>query len=169
MPSLAGALNEGLPMIPPLKTDPKYGYYPWWPEDGDAWIHPEDVATARNMIPSERVFRRDGTAGEYVVLTYGDTTLRVKRTLWRKVPWEGFDLGDHVEVRTRGMKNPHRTGFIRAMLWDSHSRQIQYQIDQVDQPIETRFTRDDLKHVETRDDRVELRIEPSGEDVEELL
>ena len=32
-----------------LKTDPKYGVYPWWPEDGNDWLHPDDVATARTV------------------------------------------------------------------------------------------------------------------------
>ena len=64
--------------VPPLKTDPKYGYFPWWPEDGDGWVHPEDVAAARTMIPSHRVFRRDGSEGDYLLLHYGDVTLRVR-------------------------------------------------------------------------------------------
>ena len=99
---------------PPLKTDPKHGYYPWWPEDGDDWVHPEDVAAARRMIPSTRIWRRDGAAGrqgEYVVMHYGETRLRVRRTLWREAPYEGLDLGDWVEVRPRGLTNePHTAG-----------------------------------------------------------
>ena len=103
---------------PPLKTDPKYGYFPWWPEDGDDWVHPEDVATARSMIPSPRIWRRDGERGPYVVLHYGDTTIRVKRTLWREAPYEGTDLGDWVEVRARGMTNEPHIGQVRDMHWD---------------------------------------------------
>ena len=48
-------MDEPLPPLPPLKTDPKYGHYPWWPEDGDQWVHPEDIELARSMIPSPRV------------------------------------------------------------------------------------------------------------------
>ena len=107
---------------PPLKTDPKYGYFPWWPEDGDDWIHPDDVATARGMIPSGRVFRRDGTEGDYLVMHYGDVTLRVRRTLWQEVEPEGLEIGDWVEVLTRGMRNEPRTGTIREMLWDDHEQ-----------------------------------------------
>ena len=55
-----------------MKVDPKYGYYPWWPEDGNDWVHPEDVELARQMIPSPRVFRRDGEQGPFVILHYGD-------------------------------------------------------------------------------------------------
>jgi hypothetical protein len=133
---------------PPLKTDPKYGYFPWWPEDGDAWVHPEDVATARAMIPSDRVFRRDGTAGQLVVMHYGDVRLRVRRTLWQEVEPPEFEIGDWVEVRTRGMRNEARTGPIREILWDDHQKRLVYQISENGQPIAERYTRDDLERVE---------------------
>jgi hypothetical protein len=133
---------------PPLKTDPKYGYFPWWPEDGNAWVHPEDVELARKLIPSDRVFRRDGTEGDYLLLHYGDLTLRVRRTLWQEVPPEGYELGDWVEVRSRGMRNEPRTGILREMLWDDWARGIRYLIWEKGVPIERCYSRDDLRHVE---------------------
>ena len=135
-------------MTPPLKTDPKYGCFPWWPEDGDDWVHPDDVAQARSMIPSDRVFRRDGEEGEYILMHYGDVTLRVRRTLWHEVVPEGFELGDWVEVLSRGMRNEPRTGVIREMLWDERARAIGYHISENDVPIEQRYSREDLRHVE---------------------
>jgi len=134
--------------VPPLKTDPKYGYFPWWPEDGDAWVHPEDVAMARVMLPSQRVFRRDGSQGEYLLMHYGDVTLRVRRTLWQEVEPEGFGIGDWVEVRARGMLNEPRTGIIREMLWDERVPGMRYQISENGQPIEQLYAREDLQHVE---------------------
>lgn len=144
-----------------LKTDPKYGYYPWWPEDGNDWVHPEDVELARSVIPSPRVWRRDGQRGDFVVLTYGDLVLRVRRTLWRELPWEGYDLGNLVEVRTRGMTNEHRTGTITEMHWDEHTGQMKYQLHVPDEEVENpaSYTRDDIKHVEPPDARVEVRVE----------
>ena len=155
-------------MALPLKTDPKYGYYPWWPENGDQWVHPEDVELARRVIPSPRIWRRDGMQGECIVLTYGNLTLRLFRTLWKEVTWEGFNVGDLVEVRTRGMQNEHRTGTICEMHWDDHTGVIHYQISEGDELIEnpTQYTVDDLKHVVATDPRVEIRVEPpqdSGE------
>jgi Family of unknown function (DUF6960) len=133
---------------PPLRTDPKYGYFPWWPEDGDDWIHPEDVAVARSMIPSNRVFRRDGTRGEYLLMYYGNTTLRVKRTLWQEVPAADFQIGDLVEVLSRGMRNEPRTGTIREVLWDERSREVRYQIAENDVPIADLYGASDLQRVE---------------------
>jgi hypothetical protein len=131
-----------------LKTDPKYGYFPGWPEDGDAWIHPEDVAAARAMIPSNRVFCRDGNKGDFVLLHYGDTTLRVRPTLWQEVEPEGFEIGDWVEVRSRGMLNEPRVGIIREILWDERGRSMHYQISENGKPIEQLYRREDLQHVE---------------------
>jgi hypothetical protein len=142
--------------LPPLKTDPKYGCFPWWPEDGNDWLHPEDVATARAMIPSGRVFRRDSSDGDYLLMRYGDVTLRVRRTLWQEVEPEGFELGDCVEVLSRGLQNEPRTGVIREMLWDRRAKAIRYLISDNNVPINEEYTRDDLRHVQPTDplDRV---------------
>ena len=139
--------------LPPLKTDPKFGYFPWWPEPLepsaiDAWLHPDDVAQARTMIPSGRIFCRDGTDGEYGLLRYGDVSLRAKPTLWQEVQPEGFEIGDWVEVRTRGLANEPRTGTIAEIAWDHHAEGIRYQIVENGKRIETLYARDDLKHVE---------------------
>jgi hypothetical protein len=139
--------------LPPLATDPKYGYFRWWPdnsglEDSDAWLHPADVATARAMIPSGRVFRREGTVGEFGLFHYGDVTLRAKPVLWQEIEPEGFEIGDWVEVRTRGMANEPRTGTIAEMMWDEHAGEIRYQIVENGARIDTDYARDDLKPVD---------------------
>ena len=74
---------------------------------------------ARTLIPSGRIFRRDGRDGDYVLVHYGDVTLRVRPTLWQEVEPEGFEIGDWVEVRTRGLANEPRTGTIAEIAWDS--------------------------------------------------
>jgi hypothetical protein len=133
---------------PPLKTDPKFGCFPWWPEDGDDWVHPEDVAVARQMIPSERVFRRDGTSGVFLKMHYGRVMLRVRRTLWLEVPPPEFEIGEWVEVLSRGMRNTPRTGTICDLLWDEGAKAARYQILDDGQRIEKRYAADDLRRVE---------------------
>jgi hypothetical protein len=133
---------------PPLKTDPKYGCFLRWPEDGNAWLHPDDVALARTMIPSGRVFRRDGADGEFHCLYYGNARLRALPALWQEVAHEGFDIGDWIEVLSHGMRNEPRTGVIREMLWDERGRAVRYQIAENDVPIADFYTREDLQRVE---------------------
>lgn len=143
-----------------MKTDPRYGYYPWWPEDGDDWLHPEDVATARSLIPSPRVFRRDGESGPYVVLHYGDVRLRVKRTLWQEVRCDGLDIGDSVEVLSRMRVNEPRNGEICEMHWDERARELRYQVREGDKAIPNWFAAHDLRKVDPPQSREEVRIEP---------
>ena len=134
-----------------MKTDPKYGYYPWWPEDGNDWLHPEDVELARQLIPSLRVFRREGEQGPFVVLRYGDVRLRVQRTLWQEVQPEGIEMGDWVEVLSRGYRNTPRTGVIREIVWDDALRGLRYQISENGTPIARFYSAEDLRHVEPTD------------------
>ncbi len=135
---------------PPLKTDPKYGYFPWWPEDGDAWVHPDDVATARSMIPSGRIFRRDGTEGDYGVLHYGDVPLRTyagrcgrksSRKDSRSATGSKF-----ARAAWRTSRAPAR--FVEIAVGRATQGEIRYQIVENGQPMEERYTRDDLKRVE---------------------
>ena len=151
--------------LPDLKTDPKYGFYPWWPQDGDDWVHPEDVELARSVIPSPRIWRREGQTGDFLVLSYGDLKLRVRRTLWREAPHEGFDVGDLVEVLPHGMKNEPCTGEVRDVHWDDHECGVRYLVEAADgtmleRPLEAR----DLKQVEAPSPREQARMEPSGEE-----
>ena len=137
--------------LPPLKTDPKYGYFPWWPEDGDEWVHPEDVAIARSLIPSGRIFRRDGDRGDFVVMNYGEIRLRVRPKLWQEVEPEGFEIGDWVEVLSLGMRNEPRTGVIRDVMWDTDARGIRYFIRENEVPIAEPYAADELRHVKPTD------------------
>ena len=149
---------------PPLKTDPRYGHFPWWPEDGDDWIHPEDVALARRTIPGPRIWRRDGRQGDFVILSYGDDRLRVLRRLWQETAAPAYAIGDWVEVRPQGMQHDPHTGRVRQVLWDDASQTIRFQIEVVDRPIENNYTADDLKPVDPTVQQPDIRIEPPPHD-----
>jgi hypothetical protein len=133
---------------PPLKIDPEYGCFPHWPEDGNGWLHPEDVDAARGMIPSARIFRRDGMIGEFTLLHYGEVRIRARPALWQKVPAPAFEIGDWVEVVPRGQTNLPRTGVIRELLWDEYAEEVRYQIDVAGMPTERMYAREDLQRVE---------------------
>jgi len=153
-------------MEPTAREEPRYGYFPWWPEDGDAWLHPEDVELARTLIPSDRVFRRERTdSEEYDRLIYGDLTLRVKHALWKEVRGEGYEIGQWVEVLSRGMQNTPQTAIIREIHWDSKQRALRYQVRHNDDLVPNFYTAEDLRPVEPTPEAVEpVVIEPSGEE-----
>ena len=132
-----------------MKEEPRYGYYPWWPEDGNDWLHPKDVELARQILPSTRVFRREGQQGPFVELHYGELRLRVRHTLWQEVSSEGFEIGDWIEVLSRGQRNTLRTAKIREIRWDVRSRALCYQVQENDLPIAKLYSAEDLRHVES--------------------
>ena len=82
------------------------------------------------------------------MLHYGDVRLRVKPALWQEVEWEGFDVGDWVEVLSRGMQNTPRTGVICEMEFDARSGALRYQIREVDQQIPSWYAASDLRRVD---------------------
>ena len=150
----------------PLKTDPKYGYFPWWPEDGDGWLHPDDVATARRMIPSERVFRRDGGEGDYLALFYGNVRLRIRPVLWQEVRGEGYEIGDWVEVLSRGQLNTPRAAVIAEIHYDVATRALRYQVRDGEQMIPNWYVAADLRPVELTAPREQLVLEPPANEGE---
>jgi len=132
-----------------MKTDPRYGYYPWWPEDGSDWVHPDDVAVARGMIPSKRIWRRDGVLGPFVFIHYGDLSIRVRPVLWVEVQGEGIELGNWVEVLSHMQKNTHCIGQVREMFWNTYTRSIGYRIQSSQQIEPKTYASSDLRLVRT--------------------
>ena len=112
--------------LPPLKRPPTYGIYRWWPEDGEDWIHPFDVGIVRQMIPGLRVFKREDLDDEWLQVSYGDIKFRVKSTIWFQVAYEGFDVGDYVEIKSRMKQAEPFIGRIKEMVWNQRYARIEY-------------------------------------------
>ena len=83
---------------------PDYGIIARWPQDGQAFIHPDDVAVATRCFPSERVLRRDHFDGVYYHYSYGDLRFRLRPSMWLTVKSEGIDIGDQVETTGIGLE-----------------------------------------------------------------
>jgi hypothetical protein len=98
-----------------------------------------------------------------VVLHYGEVRLRVNRTLWQEVAPEGFEMGDWVEVLSRGKKNTPRTGVIREIHWEPRAHALRYQIFENDQPIAKFYAAEDLRPVEPPTPRSEVVIQPKDD------
>ena len=130
-----------------MRSEPLYRVYPWWPEDGNAWVHPDDVRLARRLIPSSRVFRCAGREGSYLVLSYGALRLRVKPTLRQAIEGDGFDLGDLVEVCSRVGQNRPLVATIGDMHWNARARVIHYRLRRRNMMLARRYTAGDLRPV----------------------
>ncbi|MBL8892391.1 MAG: hypothetical protein JNL67_20615 [Planctomycetaceae bacterium] len=80
----------------------RWGLYPWFPEHGETMIHPEDVVTVKSLMPSGKVFQVVGEDGDYLVLSYGELSFRAKPELFRSVERPHKQIGDTVEVVSKG-------------------------------------------------------------------
>jgi hypothetical protein len=147
-----------------MRSDPSYVMYPWWPVDGDAWIHPVDVAAGRALIPGLRVFAHAGRQGDYHVLRYGDRVVRVLPALWMPLRGDGLLVGDLVEVRSRGGRNRPRIGRIREMVWNPHAGCIEYQLQRRGLRSSRRYTADDLQSANPIQPREQVVVAESEEE-----
>jgi hypothetical protein len=131
-----------------MKIPHDYGVYLWWPEDGDAVFHPDDLQIGLKLIPSRRVFRRERLLGHYLVLRYGPHRVRIKPTLFLSVHSDGFDIGNQVQVLSRCGQNRPFIGRIAHMLWHVRAKRIEYYVRQVDQQIPRLYSAADLERIE---------------------
>ncbi len=116
----------------PLKMLPQHGVFLWWPANPDLWAHPDDVDTIRKFVPGRRIFRRhtsdaysDRELG-FVVYQYGEIRFRAKPILWREIKPGVYRRGDLVEIKSRSGKTRPRIARILEILWDRHTRRVEY-------------------------------------------
>jgi hypothetical protein len=131
-------------------TMPDCGVYLVWPSDGVDWIHPDDVEKASSWIPSNRVFRRTQFDGTFYELHYGDQRIRVKPTLWHRVPDEGFSVGERVEILGRFLENEPCLGRILEIRFDKPSNRILYTIESRELPLPRPFVAGDFVSLDKR-------------------
>src|SRR5262249_17376172 len=130
-----------------VRREPDYRVFPWWPADGDAWVHPNDVRLARRLIPSTRIFRHVGREGAYLVPSYGRLRLRVKPILRQTVAGDGFNLGDRVEVCSKMGKNRPLVATIADMRWNARYGVIHYRLRSRNMTLARRYTADDIRPI----------------------
>lgn len=131
--------------LPRLRIPDRFGIYPWWPQDGVQWIHPDDVQLAEQLIPGNRIFQREYLNETYSRLHYGDVSIRVKPTMWLEVSTDGYLIGDRVEIRSQMGKQTPGIATISEMLWNRRSGEVEYVLTANDQPLPHTFHVDDFQ------------------------
>lgn len=129
----------------PIKIDPKFGCFLRWPEDGDEWVHPEDRAAVRELLPSPRVWRREEQGAPYRTFHYGEIRFRARPALWYELAPPEFHVGDWVEVRSQGMKHTPRVAVVREVEWDETAREIRYQLADNGVPLPETYVAEDFQ------------------------
>ena len=143
--------NEIKQTISELRQPPRLGVCLWWPAEASSWIHPEDMEIAKRLIPGNRIFKRqdclhyaDRKLG-YSLITYGSEQLRVLPAIWLPVQFEGFEIGDLVEIKSRLGRRRPAIGTIRDILWNRLSQRVHYFVDARTIQSKTPLHADDLQ------------------------
>lgn len=118
-----------------LRQPTRFGVCLWWPSDSIAWVHPEDREIAERLVPGNRIFKRqecnhyaDRELG-YSLISYGPQQFRVLPAIWLPVKFEGFEIGDFVEIKSRLGRRRPTIGTIREMHWNRLALRIDYFVD----------------------------------------
>ena len=129
---------------------PDWGSYLHWPENGNDWIHPEDVDLVQSWIPSNRVFYRYEFDGTYYHLKYGERSIRVKPSLWTKVPNEDLHIGDAIEVRNMNMERDPIVATIIEKRFEVEMQRIGYNLLHRELPVDRVYHAEELRSLHPR-------------------
>ena len=136
---------------PPLKPETKHGVFQWWIERAPPWIHPDDSAIADELIPGNRIFRKEQSENfadrelGYSDFIYGQQKLRALPGLWLEVQTEGYEVADQVEVKSQYGKLRPQIASIVDIVWNRNTRTIEYRLSANGHRIECAFTSADIQ------------------------
>ena len=129
---------------------PDYGCFLRWPENGQGFIHPDDVSTVLRLIPSPRLFKRVSFDGTYYHYQYGKMRFRLRPAMWLHVRDEGIDVGDKVEVTGHGLEREQFVATVWGMYFVQQKGCILYRLQRGDQVIPKLFPCDQLRLIEQK-------------------
>ena len=66
-----------------LNLSGSWGYYPWFPEDGDHFINSYDLENFKNIMPYGKIFKCIDDNDGYITLQYKKMTFKVKKELYK--------------------------------------------------------------------------------------
>ena len=124
---------------------PDYGCIPRWPQDGQGFIHPDDVPVATRCFPSERVLRRDHFDGVYYHYSYGSVRFRLRPTMWLKVKSDGIDIGDMVETIGLGLERELLVAQVWGMYFIRRKGCILYRLRRGDTKVANLYSAGQLR------------------------
>jgi hypothetical protein len=96
-----------------------FGLYPWFAEHGDDLVHPEDQKKLLKLTPYGKVFELVSSDSDYIELSYGEESYRVKPDLYLPIPEIRHRIGDNLERHGEDH-------LVRDIRWHFQKRQVFY-------------------------------------------
>lgn len=129
---------------------PDWGVFLRWPEDGEGWLHPEDLGVARELIPSDRVFRRSSFDGEFYLLHYGPILLRCKPAMWLSISSVDLEVEQAVELLARQGKNDSGVFHVSQILYRRELGFVEFCLKRDSLELAQKFRREDLRPLQVQ-------------------
>ncbi|TWU04883.1 hypothetical protein [Stieleria varia] len=126
-------------------TLPDYGCFLRWPENGQGFIHPDDVAIATRVLPSNRVMRRVSFDDTYYHFRYGNIRFRLRPCMWLPVRYEGADVGDRIETVGSGLDRELFVAEIWGMYFVRRKGCILYRLRRGQQVVPRLYARSEFR------------------------
>ncbi len=126
---------------------PDYGSFLRWPQNGQGFIHPDDVAIVTKVIPGPRVLKRTAFDDTYYHYEYGSVRFRLRPAMWRSVRWEGIDIGDQVETIGVGMERDRFVASVWGMYFVQRKGCILYRLRRGQQIAPQLYAADHLRQL----------------------
>ena len=140
-----------------LVQKPKYGIFPWWPEDSKNWVHPDDLAVAEELVPGCKILRRVALVAKegdenlavarerFYLFEYGSQSFRAKPRMWLEVPAPDYELLDQVEICSKLGKVHPKIATVSEVCWNRSKRVAEYRLVQIEMPVPGLFHAADLQ------------------------
>ena len=140
-----------------LVQKPKYGIFPWWPDDAINWVHPDDLSVAKELVPGNKILRRatvmvsgedeslEGSHDRFSSFEYGSQTFRASPRMWLEVPEPDYELSDQVEIRSKLGKIHPKIATVTEVCWNRSKRIAEYRLAQIGMPVAGLFHAADLQ------------------------
>ncbi len=134
-----------------LRRPDQYGVCLWWSDELPCFVHPDDQGLVDQLVPGNRVFKKqecpnfaDRELG-YAQLSYGDQVFRALPAIWFPLAFEGYEIGDRVEIKSRLGKHQAMICTIREIQWNQITRRIDYLVESKGAKIRKPFVADDFQ------------------------
>jgi hypothetical protein len=160
-----------------------YGVFAWWPDDrnlggeGEQWLHPYDEVLAADYLPSDRVWQRFRGEGMFDLYCQGEIRFRAQPRMWIEVGYEGYWIGDFVELLSQQGERDPFVAEISDVRWNRQTRELEYLLNRAGHMMVQRFSSREFRTASALDEkdsaawrppqlnpREEIRLKPDESD-----
>ena len=117
-----------------------WGTYPWFEEDGDELIHPDDRGNIKILIGNSKAYEFVKKDDGYNELKYGENVFRIKDVLKKELPEPNYKIGETVMIKNKDCIG----AVITDVMWHTSMQKYYYYLSVNGKKKTRRYFDDDL-------------------------